>query len=80
MKGKYQLHQKDEMIINLWYQKRSKDFFVYQKPNGPGVHFIMEIQTKWMLDTMVKLSHNSIIDMDSMFSTNKYGVSWMSMV
>ena len=75
MKGKYQLHQKDEMRINLWYQKRSKDFFVYQKPNGPGVPFIMGIQTKWMLDTMVKPSHNNIRAMDSIFSTNKYRVS-----
>ena len=75
MKGKYQLHKKDEMRINLWYQKRSKYFFVYQKPNGLGVPFIMGIQTKWMLDTMVKLSHKSIIAMDSTFSTNKYGVS-----
>ena len=32
-----------------------------------------------MLDTMVKLSHNSSIAMDSTFSTNKYGVSQMSM-
>ena len=75
MKGKYQIHQKDEMSINLWYQKRSKDFFVYQKPNGPGVPFIMGIQTKWMLDTMFKLSHNIIIAMDSMFITIKYRVS-----
>ena len=65
MKDKYQLHQKDEMGVNLWYQKQPKDFFFNQKPNGPGVPFIMGIQTKWKLDTMVKLSHNSIIAMDS---------------
>ena len=75
MKGKYQLHQNDEMGVNLWYQKGPKYFFFYQKPNGPGVPFIMGTQTKWMLDTMFKLSHNSIIAMDSTFSTNKYGVS-----
>ena len=32
MKGKYQLHQKDEMSANLWYQKRLKDFFFTKKP------------------------------------------------
>lgn len=28
----------------------------------------------------MKLSHNSLIAMDSTFSTNKYEVSWMSMI
>ena len=32
MKGKYQLQQKDEMSVNLWYQKRLKDFFFTKKP------------------------------------------------
>ena len=74
-KGNYQLHQKDELSVNLWYQKHREDFFFYQKPNGADVPFIMGIQTKWMLEKMVNLSHNSLIAMDSTFSTNKYGVS-----
>ena len=79
-KGNYQLHKKDEMSVNLWYQKHREYFFFYQKPNGAVVPFIMRIQTKWMLERMVKLSHNSLIAMDSTFSTNKYGVSWKSMI
>ena len=74
MKEKYQLHKKDEMSVNLWNQKHPDDFFFFQKPNGPNVPFIIGIQTKWMLQTMVKLSHDSLIGMDSMFSTNKYGL------
>ena len=76
----YQLHQKDEMSVNIWYQKHREDFFFYQKPNGAAVPFIMGIQTKWMLDRMVKLSHNSLIAMESTSSTNMYRVSWMSMI
>ena len=68
------------MSVNLWYHKHREDIFFYQKPNGAEVPFIMGIQTKWMLDTMVKLSHNSLIAMDSTFSTNKYGVSQMSII
>lgn len=71
-KGKYQLHQKNEMSVNLWYQKYHEDFFFYQNPNGVEVPFIMGIHTKWMLEIMVKLSHNSLI------ARNKYGISWMS--
>ena len=74
-KGNYQLHKKDETSVNLWYQKHREDFFFYQKPNGVEVPFIIGIQTKWMLETMVKLSHNCLIAMDSIFNTNKYGVS-----
>ncbi|GLJ46816.1 hypothetical protein SUGI_0987230 [Cryptomeria japonica] len=33
----------------------------------------MGIQTAWMLDMMVRFSHDSIILMDSTFATNKYG-------
>ena len=72
----YQLHSKDEMSVNLWYQINQDDFFFYQKPNGADIPFIAGIQTKWMLETMVKLSHNSLIAMDSTFSTNKYGASF----
>ena len=78
MKESYQLHSKDEMSVNLWYQRNQDDFFFFQKPNGTDIPFIAGIQTKWMLETMVKLSHNSLIAMDSTFSTNKYGVSFFS--
>ena len=40
----------------------------------------MGIKTKWMLDTVMNLSHNSLIDMDFTFSTNKYGVIQMSII
>ncbi|GLJ28874.1 hypothetical protein SUGI_0569100 [Cryptomeria japonica] len=33
----------------------------------------MGIQMDWMLDMMVRFSHDSIISMDSTFATNKYG-------
>lgn len=79
-KGKYQLHQKDELSVNLWCQNHKDDIFFYLKPNGRDVPFTIGIQTKWMLETMVKLSHNSLIGMDSTFSTNRYGVSVMSMI
>ena len=79
-KGKYQLHQKYELSVKLCYQNHKDDIFFYQKPNGGDVPFIIWIQTKWMLETFVKLSCNSLIAMDSTFSTNKYGVSVMSMI
>ena len=60
MKGNYQFHKKDEMSVKLWCQKHPIFFFFYQKPNGRDVPFIVGIQTKWMLETMVKLSNNSL--------------------
>ncbi|GLJ33580.1 hypothetical protein SUGI_0675180 [Cryptomeria japonica] len=41
-------------------------------PQGADKPFIMGIQTSWMLDMMVRFSHNSIISMDSTFATKKY--------
>ena len=61
MKGKYQLDKKDEMSVNLWYKNDQMIFFFFQKPNGPNVPFIIDIQTRWMLERTVKLSHNSLI-------------------
>ena len=60
MKGNYHFQKKDEMSVNLWYRKHPDDFFFYQKPNGGDIPFIVGIQTKWMLETMVKLSNNKI--------------------
>jgi len=81
MKGKYQLHKKkDEMSVNLWYKKHQDDFFFYQKPNGGEIPFIVRIQTKWMLDTMVKILNNIIIAMDSTFNTNIYGLHVLKMI
>ena len=45
MKGNYQLHQKDEMSVNIWYHKHREDFFFYQKLNGVDAPFTMGIQT-----------------------------------
>ena len=39
----YQLHRKDEMSVNLWYQRNQNDFFFYQKPNGADIPFIVGI-------------------------------------
>ena len=44
-KGNYQLHQKDEISVNIWYQNNREDFFFYQKPNGVDAPFTMGIQT-----------------------------------
>ena len=79
-KGKYQLHQKDELSVNLWCQNHKDDIFFYLKPNDRDVPFTIGIQTKWMLETTIKLSYNNSIGMDSTFSTNRYGVSVMSMI
>lgn len=68
------------MSVNLWYEKHHNDFLFYQNPNGEEISFIAGIKTKWMLETMVKLSHNSLIAMDSTFSENKYGVSIFAMI
>ena len=54
--------------------------FFYQNPNGGDIPFIIGIETKWMLEKMVKLSHNSLISMASTLNTNKYMVSLMSMI
>ena len=74
-KSKFQLNKNDLISVNLWYQQEQKSFFFYQRPQGDDIPFIIGIQTEWMLRKMVKYSHNSIIAMDSTFSTNKYGVS-----
>ena len=79
-KGNYQLHKKDEMSVNLWYQKHKENFFLYQNSNGADVPFIIGIQTKWMLETMVKICHNNLVAMDSTFNTNKYGACVLSVV
>ena len=80
IKGNYQFHKKDEMSVNLWYRKHPIDFFFYQNPNGGDVPFIVGIQMKWILETMVRLSNNSLIAMDSTFNMNEYGVSVLRMI
>ena len=74
-KSKFQLNKNDSINVNLWYQQEQTSFFFSQRPEGDDIPFIIGIQTEWMLRKMVKYSHNSIIAMDSTFSTNKYGVS-----
>jgi len=74
-KTKFQFDKNDSISVNLWYQQDPNSFFFYQTPHGDEMPFIIGIQTEWMLHNMVKYAHNSIIAMDSTFSTNKYGVS-----
>ncbi|GLJ05171.1 hypothetical protein SUGI_0012650 [Cryptomeria japonica] len=69
----------DDLVFHDMLKKR--DSFVTHKdvmnavtrPQGADRPFIMGIQMAWMLDMMVRLSHDSIISMDSTFATNKYG-------
>jgi hypothetical protein len=78
LKDKYQLDPKDYLSVNKWYQQEKKSYFFYQRPEGEDVPFIIGIQTEWMLDMMVKCSHNNMLALDSTFSTNKCGVSFIS--
>ena len=39
MKGNYQLHKKDEMSVNFWYQKQRDDFFLLPKTQWRGGFF-----------------------------------------
>ena len=48
---------------------------MYLSKNMKNIPFIIGIQTPWMQEMMVKHSHNSIIAMDSTFSTNKNAIS-----
>ncbi|GLJ24768.1 hypothetical protein SUGI_0473460 [Cryptomeria japonica] len=70
----------DDPIFHDMLKKR--DSFITRKdvinvttrqPEGADRPFIMGIQTSWMLDMIVRFSHDSIISMDSTFATNKYG-------
>ena len=80
IKENYQFHKKDEMSVNLWYKKHPNYFLFYEKPNGGDVPFIVGIQTRWLLETMVKLSNNSLIAIDSKFNVNKYEVSVLRII
>ncbi|GLJ16526.1 hypothetical protein SUGI_0282350 [Cryptomeria japonica] len=70
----------DDPIFHDMLKKR--DSFITRKdvlnvttrqPQGADRPFIMGIQMAWMLDMMVRFSHDSIISMDLTFATNKYG-------
>ncbi|GLJ54327.1 hypothetical protein SUGI_1165720 [Cryptomeria japonica] len=69
----------DDPVFHDMLKKR--DSFMARKdvinaqPQGVDRPFIMGIQTAWMLDMMVRFSHDSIISMHSTFTTNKYGQS-----
>eukprot|EP01018_Ginkgo_biloba_P036554 Gb_34675 [translate_table: standard] len=69
----FQLHTKDSMSTNLWVRQECQCIFFYQKPVDEQMTFLIRLQTPWMCKMMVKFSHNSLISMDSTFSTNKYG-------
>eukprot|EP01018_Ginkgo_biloba_P013555 Gb_33663 [translate_table: standard] len=69
----FQLHTKDSMRTDIWVRQEFQSIFFYQNPLNDQTSFIIGLQTIWMRKMMVKLSHNSLIYMDSTFSTNKYG-------
>lgn len=69
-------NENDAKSVSLWHVEEKDNFFYYKTLNsGENIPFIIGIQTPWMQEMMVRYSHNSIIAMDSTFSTNKYGVS-----
>eukprot|EP01018_Ginkgo_biloba_P040331 Gb_40844 [translate_table: standard] len=59
------------MSTNLLY--KNVYVFFYQNPVDDQIIFIIGLQTPWMRKMMVKFSHNSLIAMESTFSTIKYG-------
>eukprot|EP01018_Ginkgo_biloba_P041026 Gb_33026 [translate_table: standard] len=61
------------MSTDLWVRQECQSIFFYQKLVDDHTSFIIGLQTPWMHKMMVKFSHNSLIAMDSTFSTNKYG-------
>eukprot|EP01018_Ginkgo_biloba_P033481 Gb_07967 [translate_table: standard] len=69
----FQIHRKDFVSTDLWVRQECQSIFFYQKPVDDQTSFIIGLQTPWMLKMMVKFSYNSLISMDSTFSTNKYG-------
>ncbi|GLJ26375.1 hypothetical protein SUGI_0508190 [Cryptomeria japonica] len=66
-------HVHDATSILEWKKKGEANLFFFQQPEGVARPFIMGIQMSWMLDMMVRFSHDLIISMDSTFVTNKYG-------
>ena len=71
-----QKNEDDAKSVCLWHIEEKENFFFYKTPkNKENIPFIIGIQTPWMQEMMVKHSHDSIIAMDSTFSTNKYCVS-----
>ncbi|GLJ18061.1 hypothetical protein SUGI_0318650 [Cryptomeria japonica] len=76
-----QKNEDDAKSVCLWHEEEKDNFFYYKTPNNEeNVPFIIGIQTPWMREMMVKHSHNSIIAMDSTFSTNKYGYQLYSLL
>ncbi|GLJ18525.1 hypothetical protein SUGI_0329350 [Cryptomeria japonica] len=74
-------NEDDAKSVCLWHEEEKDNFFYYKTPNNEeNVPFIIRIQTPWMREMMVKHSHNSIIAMDSTFSTNKYGYQLYSLL
>ena len=75
----YVKDQNDPTSVGCWYNESPNSFFFYQKQDvAQSVPFIIGIQTVWMCSMMTQHSNNSVISMDSTFSTNKYGVSTYS--
>ena len=75
----YVRHESDPMTVDCWVHECLESLFFYQQQDlVKNIPFIVGIQTKWMLSMMVKHSHNNVISMDSTFSTNKYGVRYLT--
>eukprot|EP01018_Ginkgo_biloba_P027616 Gb_01219 [translate_table: standard] len=68
----FQLHTKDSMRTDL-LDKNVNLYFSTKKLVDNQTTFIIGLQTPWMRKMMVEFSHNSLIAMDSTFSTNNYG-------
>ncbi|GLJ15024.1 hypothetical protein SUGI_0245380 [Cryptomeria japonica] len=68
-------HVHDATSILEWKKQDEAKKKIFQPLQGVDKPFIMGIQMAWMLDMMVRFSHDSIISMDSTFATNKYGQS-----
>eukprot|EP01018_Ginkgo_biloba_P034264 Gb_28487 [translate_table: standard] len=69
----FQLHRKDSVNTNLWVRQECQSIFFYQKLVDDHTTFVIRLKTPWMHKMMVKFFHNSLIAMDSTFSTNKNG-------
>eukprot|EP01018_Ginkgo_biloba_P010567 Gb_21121 [translate_table: standard] len=59
------------MSIDLWVKQECQSIFFYQNQVDDQITFIIGLQTHWIREMMVKLSHNILIFMESTFSTNK---------
>eukprot|EP01018_Ginkgo_biloba_P003089 Gb_21020 [translate_table: standard] len=65
----YKLQSKEEDSIRGWIERHHDRVFFYQDMSN-GQPFILDIQTTWQLEQMVKFGKNNLIATDSTFGTN----------